>query len=344
MLHNYFHMYPQILQESEFNYIKANIDRFFDILANGSSTAFYDIISFLGWYGVPVFVFLSGYGLVKRYEAPEAPKLEPWPFIKKEWVKLFNLMWIAIAFLMLYTAINSIIIHGRIYFKPLLHFATALTSLNDIFAIVWVTNPGVYWYFGLAFELYILYALIVNSKSLKPLILTAIGCYAICMMCYQYPPTATEEFEEYLQLNFTGWTFCFLAGIWFARQQTLSLAAITAIIAAGFILFVPSQSNLLTWQFSRLAAIVIIVVIGLILGKIPYVNTLLLEIGRLSAYLFVVHPIVRYYVKFYTDDTSFTPTISKTIIHVAVTFCIAIIYRYLTRIPKLQLRLKTILK
>ncbi|MDE6559302.1 MAG: hypothetical protein K2K29_05405 [Muribaculaceae bacterium] len=90
MLHNLVHIFPTIINEAEFNYYPALNVYFFRHLNSGNPLIFYDFLSFLGWYGVPVFMFLSGFGLAKRYD-PD-PGFSAGGFIWRNWRKLFFLM------------------------------------------------------------------------------------------------------------------------------------------------------------------------------------------------------------------------------------------------------------
>lgn len=67
VLHNLLHWISQI-KENEFSYSPEKTKLFFENLVTNADTLWMDVFSFLGWYGVATFLFLSGYGLVKKYE------------------------------------------------------------------------------------------------------------------------------------------------------------------------------------------------------------------------------------------------------------------------------------
>ena len=63
-LHNFLHMsYMGFVQENEMRFDISKSRLFFEHLLNPSWTIVGDLFSFIGWIGVPVFVFLSGFGL-----------------------------------------------------------------------------------------------------------------------------------------------------------------------------------------------------------------------------------------------------------------------------------------
>lgn len=68
MYHNFLHnpMWGFCI-ENERTFSQEKADAFFNTLAHPSFSIGFEFISFLGWIGVPVFVFLTGYGLAKNY-------------------------------------------------------------------------------------------------------------------------------------------------------------------------------------------------------------------------------------------------------------------------------------
>ena len=66
MLHNYCHWLPFAVPENEFSLSVEKYIQFWDVIS--WDTIFIQFFSFWGHLGVSVFVFLSGYGLVKKYD------------------------------------------------------------------------------------------------------------------------------------------------------------------------------------------------------------------------------------------------------------------------------------
>lgn len=67
VFHNYCHSIQGVTSENEFEFFYGNVTSLMIPKATALNW-FFDIMSFFGWYGVPVFMFLSGYGLVMKYE------------------------------------------------------------------------------------------------------------------------------------------------------------------------------------------------------------------------------------------------------------------------------------
>lgn len=122
-LHNYCHWLGPIVKENEYQFFQHNADWLLQVMANPDINLPVHLLSFFGHYGVPVFLFLSAYGLVMKYEAK--PHLsadqqaqmysisgrkqswsiswrEPLRFIRYHYLKLFKMMFVGfIAFTMI---------------------------------------------------------------------------------------------------------------------------------------------------------------------------------------------------------------------------------------------------
>ena len=68
VLHNYCHFIGRIVKENEYQFFTSNNDRFLQVLTHPDYLLPVHLLSYFGHYGVPVFLFLSGYGLVRKYE------------------------------------------------------------------------------------------------------------------------------------------------------------------------------------------------------------------------------------------------------------------------------------
>lgn len=69
VLHNYLHILG-FSPENEMSFSLENTNHFFSFFDDGHFIA--EILSFLGWLGVPVFIFLTGFGVAKHTPPPIA--------------------------------------------------------------------------------------------------------------------------------------------------------------------------------------------------------------------------------------------------------------------------------
>ena len=65
-LHNYCHWLGPVVKENEYQYFQHNVDWLSQCIAHVDSLLPCHLISFFGHYGVPIFLFLSAYGLERK--------------------------------------------------------------------------------------------------------------------------------------------------------------------------------------------------------------------------------------------------------------------------------------
>ena len=88
IFHNYFHTFPEFPPECEFKYAPENVSRFTEAMLSGDlRIIILSLFSFLGHYGVSIFVFVSGYGLSKRYDHSGESK---WYIILRRAIQLWK--------------------------------------------------------------------------------------------------------------------------------------------------------------------------------------------------------------------------------------------------------------
>ena len=157
MLHNYCHWLRGIVRENEYTWQQFKFDELWRLTLNPDEQLPMHLVSFFGHYGVPVFLFLSGYGLVKKYEQGKLPEVGLWRFVRYNYLKLFRIFIVGFVAFILLDAIT-----------PGMHRYTwtAVVGMLGMFAnlfedpshVVW---PGPYWYFSITLQLYIFYRLVL---------------------------------------------------------------------------------------------------------------------------------------------------------------------------------------
>ena len=68
-MHNYCHWLGGIVRENEYQFFANNVYGLNRAIAHADSLLPVHLFSFFGHYGVPVFLFLSAYGLYCKYES-----------------------------------------------------------------------------------------------------------------------------------------------------------------------------------------------------------------------------------------------------------------------------------
>ena len=266
ILHNYCHFLGFAVKENEYKFDAARPMQFLDRLLALDSDLFIHFFSFFGHYGVPIFLFVSGYGLVKKYEAPLSPPkggenrdsslftLHS-SFIRYHFLKLFRLMIIGyLVFIGVYLLRHTD--GAEVYSWD--HVLTQLTmTINFLyFDPDHIIKPGPYWFFGLMLQLYMLYILVIHRWRNNWLLLALALGSVVLEACF----VNSQDWLNYVRYNFIGGLLPFCMGVWAGRKEPLSTSpegegnkkpplgeVWWGLISALFVLF--GSMNFWTWLF-----------------------------------------------------------------------------------------------
>ncbi len=296
MLHNYCHFNGKIVQENEYQFISFNNDRLWQVLSNPSELLPVHLLSFFGHYGVPIFLFLSGFGLVKKYEVSTTSQSIR-HFVRYHYLKLLRMLIVGFSIFVCVDMVTP----GRFAFHWENVIAQLLMYINVLpepEKIIW---PGIYWFFGLMMELYIVYRLLLYRRSSW----IVAGLIAVCWLLQVFCEPDGETLNR-LRYNFIGGMLPFGLGIiaariprlgtfdshagniWFPGWEyfawfLLLLLAIGLTFAMGF--------NFYSWLW--IPVVIIMGTIALVKLMPECVLKLFVWFGGISAAMFVAHPIVR---------------------------------------------------
>ena len=303
-LHNYCHWLAPVVKENEYQYFQENVNWFYHVVHSPlDKLFFFHILSFFGHYGVPVFLFLSAYGLTMKYEQqeevpqgdrqPMQEKLPVWCFIKYHWLKLFRMMIVGfVAFIML-DAITPGAHHYAVMdiIGQMGLFNNLLPHPDDI---IW---PGPYWFFGLMIQFYIVYRLCLYRRHWLWNVLLIVICAAIQMAC-----DPDGEALNRWRYNFIGGMLPFGFGVLYARyMRPLNTATHLVLFILSLFAIVLMSFDYITWYFVPLAVCIASVSFVKLASRLQVVQkeyktgfmAMLTWVGSISAALFVCHPITR---------------------------------------------------
>ena len=311
-LHNYCHWIGPIVKENEYQYFQHNVDWLNQVMASPDLNLPFHLISFFGHYGVPVFLFLSAYGLVLKYEAKphldQASKFvnihgkalfdwrDPLRFIHYHYLKLFKMMMVGfVAFAML----DAITPGAHKY--HFLDIVAMLGMFNNVLPepdhIIW---PGPFWFFGLMLQLYIVYRLFIYRRHWGITVGLMVICLAI-QLALGFDNPESEAMNRY-RYNFMGGMLPFGLGILYARYGEKILMTFHhnvtntfGIIFCGITIYSFSES-MIGWTFVPFLICLLSVLTAKVLSGVNWlsrVNKALEWMGSISAALFVCHPITR---------------------------------------------------
>lgn len=339
-LHNYCHWLPPAVQENEYQYFQENVDAFNHALMNPDWNLPVHFLSFFGHYGVPVFLFLSAYGLVMKYERQPAVArvVKTVPFLRYHFLKLFRMMIVGfVAFTML-----DQITPGSHHYQ-LWDVVAQLGLFNNLLPhpddIIW---PGPYWFFGLMLQLYAVYRLLLYRRS----DLWTIGSIGICVIGQFFFDPEGDAINRY-RYNFMGSMLPFGFGLLFARWQKKiaswrdrvgrqqfdgSVLVLSAVFTYVFSL------NFVAWAFVPLFVCTFSIALVKLLGQghFKVFDRGLVWMGGISASLFVCHPLTR---KIFIPISRHWDIYTGLLLYVVASICLAWLWEKLMRkIPKPKLK------
>ena len=212
VLHNYCHFIGKIVKENEYQFFTSNNDRLWHALTNPDELLPVHLLSYFGHYGVPVFLFLSGFGLVKKYERGD--RVATLPFVRYNYLKLLRMLIVGFSLFIIVDMLTP----GRFQFhwyNVVAQLAMYINVLPEPDRIIW---PGIYWFFGLMIQLYIIYRLLLYRRNSW----WVVGLIAICWALQAFCDPEGETLNR-LRYNSIGGMLPFGLGIILARIPTLGM-------------------------------------------------------------------------------------------------------------------------
>lgn len=283
VIHNFAHWLPGAARENEFAYSLRNSLHFFYSLL--SCDIIIQMFSFWGHLGVPIFVFLSAYGLSVKYEG--ATQIQRKKFLFTHYKKLFSpLLFGTIAYIFI-----MFLKDGEISFSIHRLITQCTMTLNLIFPYEQNITPGPYWYFGMTMQLYIIYLFVVYRRPTNRLVILTIASIILLGGLYHQ-----QKVLVWTKYNAIGWLLPFCIGVGAARHAILksifpNKRSEWLVFCMMAILLFAFGFNYFLWLF--IPAIAVILAISLVkLIPMNFWNKIQI-IGKNSLFLFVVHPIIR---------------------------------------------------
>lgn len=287
MLHNYCHWLGFAVKENEYTFNAANTARLWDAMAHADANLPIHLLSYFGHYGVPVFLFLSGFGLVMKYER-RPQELPAWRFARYHYMKLLRMMVPGFVAFIIVDAITP----GPFRFQAENVVVQMLMAINLLPApdrIIW---PGPYWFFGLMMQLYIVYRLALYRRHWAWAATLVALCWAAQAACSPMGETLNR-----LRYNCIGGMLVFCAGLLAARHlpaarlNAMGRPSWAAVSLASAALLLACCTSFQAWLWAPLA--VVAASVGLVKALPAAWLSPLSWLGGISAAMFVAHPLLR---------------------------------------------------
>ena len=293
IIHNFCHWLPRCIDENEYTWALSRIQRYVHYIQDGGPHLVLNFFSHYGHYGVALFLFLSGYGLVKKYEAAtsniqglpikaEVPERGVASFLLHHAVKLWQLM---IPALIALWALKSFYAgNWNWHADAVIQLLTFTVNLNPHRPLI----LGPWWWFSLMMQFYILYRLVLYRRGKTVLLTTVALCLALQFWATFHSLGQLHNSScimTYLHYNFPCSVLPFALGIWTARYGADWLFhPLTAVISVAVV--VAGSYNPWIWSVASPFAVAI-----MLQGRRLPLHWL----GTISAWVFAIHPIVREY-------------------------------------------------
>ena len=301
-LHNFCHWLNPVVKENEYQFFAHNVNWLQQVTTGMNELYPAHLLSFFGHYGVSIFLFLSAFGLEQKYGLASShtdnatPPIGFYRFTRYHFLKLFKMM---IAGFVAFIIVDAITAGSWRY--TFMQIVGQLGMFNNLFSEpdrnIW---PGPFWFFGLMFQLYIVYRLFIYRRHWG----WTVGLMVVCTAAQLLMDPEGEVLNRY-RYNFMGSMLPFGLGVLFARfgERIIlitkgGMANLMCLVVTLF-LIASASKNFVTWTivpaFVCMAAIYFVRAIetipsqkvsALVFGAFEWV-------GSISAALFVVHPILR---------------------------------------------------
>jgi peptidoglycan/LPS O-acetylase OafA/YrhL len=287
MLHNYCHFIGKIVKENEYQFFNTHNEGLWQVITHPDTLLPVHLLSYFGHYGVPVFLFLSGFGLVMKYERKMQEQVAVVPFIRYNYLKLLRMLIVGFVLFI----IVDIMTPGRFQYHWYNVIAQLLMYINVLPTpdkIIW---PGIYWFFGLMLELYIVYRLLLYRQKNWVVITLVAVCWLLQVFCDPEGETLNR-----IRYNFIGGMLPFGAGILVGRSidrfhcsMSRWLWAMVAVVVAALIFVMCFHYQSWLW----IPILIIVGTIAIVKAMPLTVMSLMVWFGSISAAMFVAHPIAR---------------------------------------------------
>ena len=297
VLHNYCHFISKIVQENEYQFFVSHNEQLWQVISHPDELLPVHLLSFFGHYGVPVFLFLSGYGLVRKYETSD-DSCPPVRFVRYSYLKLLRMLIVGFSLFICVDMVTP----GRFQFHWDNVIAQLLMYINVLPEPEKTIWPGIYWFFGLMMELYIVYRLLFYRRSSWIAVALIVVCWLLQAFCDPEGETLNR-----LRYNCIGGLLPFGLGIIAARVRTLRTGSTTPTDSAyapygptlWLLVFILSVALVFAMSFNFhtwllwIPVFIILGTIALVKAMPKWMLSIVTWFGSISAAMFVAHPIAR---------------------------------------------------
>ncbi len=292
--HNFMHLFPAP-KENEFGFYPDRFFEFFRLILNEPENVIRVSLSFFGHFGVQIFIFLSAYGLTKKYFLR---KLSYWPFI---WARLLRIYPAFILAILAWAIIDGWIYPNYGLYGPLKvldwnseGLIFKLTLLSNFIPGKSLSPVGPWWFIPFIFQFYLTFPLLLYLYSRwEGLVLLILSVTSILFSIL------VQGHINGLNIYFTiiGHLPEFCLGMYLASRDDADIRIPTLIIIAAFTLYFLGNLYPIFWYANHISFLILLLaVFSFIIPKIKAnkpIREVLLFFGNISMPLFLVNGFLR---------------------------------------------------
>ena len=285
VLHNYFHWLWPSPGENEFDFAPERIQKLFQTLGAEPGEWVNLLFSYLGHYGVQLFILISGFGLtVSMMHKPRT-----WEsFIMVRLKKLYPLFLVGI----LACFLGKIVMEG----KPFGSYEWTEIGYKLLFIHTLMPNSGLsvngpWWFFALIFQLYLLFPLLFRWIRKGGWITFACVCALCYGLIFLFRYVLTDCFGEFVMQNAPGHLPEFCLGMVLACHEGKRLHPLWLVLAVAVFCLGNFYALFYPFTFLALSVIAVFAYEGLKSLPLPkhWIGTPLAYFGGISMTMFAVH-------------------------------------------------------
>lgn len=289
VFHNFFHWMAPSPGENEFVFYPECVHNFFRLLGEQPSEFINIIFSYLGHYGVQIFVLLSGYGLAVSMLRHE----KDWTtFIVDRLKKLYPLLLTAIIVFILYVIVNE---HRILRPNEWSVVWQELLFIHTLIPDSWLSLNGPWWFFALIFQLYLLFPLLFRFIRKHDWKAFATVCVISYTLIFLFRNVFNIYHGEIIMMNAPGHLPEFCLGILLAQHQNEKIHPAWLILSVA--VFCLGNFYAVFYPFTFLAVSIIVLFAYQGAKKLPYkkgwIANDMIYFGDISMVLFAVHGLFR---------------------------------------------------
>ncbi len=289
VIHNFSRWVYPITGESEFYFNPTALSTALQVGKTDVWMFLKAFFNYFGHYGVQIFVFLSGYGLVKSYQEKQ-PKWTS--FVFHRFQKLYPSLVIAIIVYLIYQVFVLRQYPDQDIISNLVAYLTFTATLLPGKGLSLV---GPWWFYATIFQLYLLFPFLIRVYSKHGTRwLLFIGF--IAWLITRLHALIDNPYDVNLLETFVGQMPVFILGIWFGANNNLRVKW-QVLLVLLFIFFLGCYFSFF-WPLTRLSITILLIIAGnaliAVANKVKPLNKFLLFTGSISVYLFALHGFMRW--------------------------------------------------